>query len=194
MERQISFAQYRAIDLTILMGVLALCQGLTFMACSIWFPNELYVASPVAGMVALVMMRWGGYAGIHALLGGVLFAFLSGGSLEQILIYGLGNLAAMAALIMFRLKGKEEIRKNSFWTVFFGLLVQGLMWLGRAAMAALFGNSWGACLGFIITDVLSGLFTFLIVWVVRRIDGLFEDQKNYLLRIQQPEQQYEGRE
>ena len=29
------------------------------------------------------------------------------------------------------------------------------------------------------------LFTLVIIWIVRRVEGLFEDQKHYLLRIAQ---------
>ncbi len=194
MQRQITFAQYRTIDLTILMVILAVCQGVIHLAATYWFPWELYIASPVAAVVALVMMRWGAYAGIHACLGGLVFAVISGGTWQHILIYSLGNLLGLLALGMLKLMGKETIRKNSIWAMAFGLLTQALMWLGRAGVAAVLGFSADACLGFVTTDVLSGLFTLVIIWIVRRIDGLFEDQKNYLLRIQQTEQKIEGRE
>lgn len=192
MNRQISFGQYRAIDLSILSAVLVLCQFLTHLATSFWFPEQLYVVSPVAGMTALVMMRWGAYAAIPAVLGGVVFTALSGGTAQHFLIYGVGNLASLLALLMFRLYGKERIRKESFLAVVFAIAVQLLMQLGRAALAAAFGHSAAACLGFITTDVLSILFTVFIVWTVRRIEGLFEDQKNYLLRIQQEQQVERG--
>ncbi len=29
------------------------------------------------------------------------------------------------------------------------------------------------------------LFTLVITWIVRRLDGVFEDQKHYLLRLQE---------
>lgn len=193
MNRQISFRQYRAIDLTILMVILAVCQFGIHLATSYWYPEQLYVVSPVAGVAALVMMRWSGYAGIHALLGGVVFTLLAGGTPEQMVIYGIGNLASVLALVMFKMFGKERIREDAFLSLVFAFLVQLLMWLGRAGLAAAFGYEAAACLGFITTDVLSGLFTLFIIWIVRRTDGLFEDQKTYLLRIQS-EQQAERRE
>ena len=73
-----------------------------------------------------------------------------------------------------------------------GMCVQILMWLGRAAAACLLGFAPAACIGFITTDILSGLFTLVIVWVSRRVEGLFEDQKNYLLRIQKEQQVERG--
>ena len=193
MNRQITLGQYRAIDLTILSIVLAACQFVTHLATAFWFPEQLYVVSPVAGMTALIMMRWSGWAAIPAVLGGILFAALSGGNAAHFLIYGLGNLASLGGLVLFRLWEKEQIRKDSFRAVVFAIAVQLLMQLGRAALAAALGNSAAACIGFITTDVLSILFTVLIIWTVRRIEGLFEDQKHYLLRIQK-EQQVERRE
>lgn len=193
MKRQISFEQYRTIDLVILLVVLAICQVLTHLAVSVWFPEQLYMASPIAGLTALVMMRWSGFSAIHALLGGVLYAALSGGSWRHLLIYGIGNLASVLALVMLKRPGKERVRASGFLSLMFGLLVQVLMWLGRFGMAALLGDGVSVCLGFITTDILSGLFTLLIIWVVRRIDGLFEDQKHYLLRMER-ERQAERRE
>ena len=192
MNRQISFSQYRAIDLTILSVVLAVCQYMTHLASSFWFPEQLYVVSPVAGMTALVMMRWSGWAAVPAGLGGLLFVWLSGGNLQQTLIYVLGNLASLAALLMFRIFGKERIRKDSFLAVTFAIAVQLLMQLGRAAMGCVFGYPTAAIIGFITTDILSILFTVFIVWTVRRIEGLFEDQRNYLLRVQREQKVERG--
>ena len=192
MNRQISFGQYRAIDLSILMAILVVCQYLTHLATSFWYPEQLYVVSPVGGMVALVMMRWGGYAAVHAALGGLMYAALQGGSWHQLLIYGVENLASLLALGMFKLYGKERVRKDGFLSAVFAIAVQLLMQLGRAGAAALFGYPAAASLGFITTDLLSILFTVFIVWIVRRIEGLFEDQKNYLLRIQREQQVERG--
>ena len=192
MNRQISFGQYRAIDLTILSVLLVICQFLTFMATSFWFPDQLYVVSPVAGVTALVMMRWSGWAAVPAAVGGLVYVLLAGGSVHHFLIYGVGNLLSLAVLILFKLCGKERIRKEGFLAVVFAIAVQLLMQLGRAAVAGLFGFSAAECLGFITTDILSILFTVFIVWTVRRIEGLFEDQKNYLLRIQREQKVERG--
>lgn len=192
MNRQISLRQYRGIDLTILLVVLTVCQFLTSLATRVWFPEQLYVASPVAGAVALVMMRWSGYAAIHALWGGVFYALLAGGTWQHVLIYGAGNLLSLAALVMLRIFGKERVRQDAFLSLVLAFLTQLLMWLGRAGAAALLGWEAAACLGFVYTDVLSGLFTLLIIWIVRPIDGLFEDQKHYLLRTEAERQAERG--
>ncbi len=193
MRRQISFQQYRSIDLTILAVMLAISQTLIFLASSFWYPDQLYVVSPVAAMAALSMMRWNGYAAVHAALGGVLFTFLSGGTWQHFVIYGVGNLLSLLALLLLRHFGKERVRKDGFLSLAFAFCTQLFMWLGRSGLAALLGFAPAACVGFITTDILSGLFTLVVIWVVRRVEGLFEDQKQYLLRLAS-EQQIEGRE
>lgn len=193
MKRRISVSQYRTVDLTILAVILAVIQILIHFAASLWFRDQLYVVSPVAVVVALVMMRWNGYGAVHAVLGGVLYSILAGGTWEHMLIYGVGNLFALLALILFVIIGKEKVRQNVIYSLLFAFCTQVLMLLGRAAVAKILGFSWDACLGFITTDILSVLLTLCAVWAVRRMDGLFEDQIQYLLRIQQ-EQNVEGGE
>lgn len=185
MSRQISLRQYRNGDLAVLAGLLAISQILISLAATKWFPGELYVISPVAVITAVVMMRWGPWAAIHAVLGGVLHVLLTGGGWQHYIIYGVGNLAAMAALLFFRIFGKERVRTSGFLSVVFALTVQLLMLLCRAVLALVLGYGLTASLGFITTDLLSALFTGVAIWAVRRVDGVFEDQKHYLLRIQE---------
>lgn len=188
MNRQITLAQYRTIDLGILAAVLAGSQLLICIAGSFWFSDQLYTVSPVAAVTALVMMRWGPWAAVHAVAGGLLFTALSGGTGVHYLIYGAGNLLAMGALVLLRCFGKERIRSNVVLSLLFALAVQAMMLLGRAITAYLVGFPLPACWGFVTTDVLSALFTLLIIWTARRVDGLFEDQKSYLLRLEQERQ------
>lgn len=192
-ENQLTLQQYRNIDLTILLAVMAVSQLLIVKASTAWFSDQLYVVSPVAAVTALVMMRWGIWAGVHAFLGGILFTAFSGGTWQHYLIYGVGSLLSLAAVPALNAVGKETIRKDLILSLAFAFAVQLLMQLGRAALAKLLGYSWMEALGFITTDILSVLFTMVIIGIVRRIDGLFEDQKMYLLRIRK-ERNKEGRE
>lgn len=184
MNRQISFGQYRAIDLTIMLVLQAVSQMVIHFAATVLYADQLYIVSPVAAVVALVMMRWNGWAAIHACVGGVLYALVAGGNWQHLLIYGIGNLLSLAALLMLKGLGKEKIRKDALLTIIFAFLTQILMQLGRSAVAALLGYPADICIRFITTDLLSCLFCVVIVWSARRVEGLFEDQKHYLLRIQ----------
>ena len=186
MNRQISLSQYRAIDLSILTGLMAVSQVAIHLAVSFWRADQTgYIVSPVAAIVALVMMRWNLWAAVPALAGGAVLTLLSGGTAEQMLMYSAGNLLSLLALLYLKLIGKERVRGNVMLALFFAILVQLLMQFGRAGVALLVGHPLQACWDFITTDAMSILFTLVIVWIVRRVEGLFEDQKHYLLRVQQ---------
>jgi hypothetical protein len=88
--------------------------------------------------------------------------------------------------------GGERIRLDPLLSIGFGLLTLLLMQLGRALVALVFGTPFQACLGFFTTDALSLLFTGLIIWVARRLDGIFENQRHYLLRIHNTEEEKGG--
>ena len=79
----ISFKQYRAIDLCIWVVILLIFEFVTATAAARWFPEELYTLSQTTAVLCIVMMRWGGYAVLHAVAGGAAFCLASGGSAEQ---------------------------------------------------------------------------------------------------------------
>ena len=180
----ISFRQYRTIDLLCFTVILCFSECLIVKACSSWFADQLYVVSPVAAVVAIVMMRWGPFAAVQAVVGGAVYCLISGGGWQQLLVYGIGNLGGLAALSFFRWKPKEDLRGSVSATLWFAAAAQAGMLLGRALMALCVGLGGEAALGFITTDVLSFVFTLVILWVARKVNGLFEDQKHYLFRIQ----------
>ncbi len=205
MKRQITLAQYRNIDISIMVVILVLAELGIYLAKATVYSNQIFQASPCGAMTALVMMRWNAWAAIPAAIGGVLYGILRGGIWPYGIEYGLGNLLCLGAMLWFRL-GKEKVRRDALTSMAFGLTVQVLMQLGRGCVAlvvTLVDPSLlkeGATVlpletffSFITADVLSILLTVVAVWIVRRIEGLFEDQKSYLLRVQQ-ERQVEGRE
>ena len=184
MARQRSVGEYRAIDLTCFALMLILFEPVLHYAATRLFPAEPYTVSVAAAITAIVMMRWGPWAAIHAVLGGVLACFLAGARADQYLIYGLGNLLSLAALLLLRAWGKEETRKDALQSIGFALMTALLMQLGRALVALILGNGWRMSLGFFTTGVVTDLFTGVVVWIARRLDGIFEDQIHYLRRIQ----------
>lgn len=188
MNRSFSFRQYRAIDLGLFALLLFVSETLIVRAARFWFPDQLYTVSVVAAVTAVVMVRWGPWAAIHALLGALVVSLNSDGSARQTLIYCAGNLLGLLMLIPLRLLGWERIRNDGFLSVCFGLLTLLLMQLGRALTALLLGASLADCAGFFTTDALSLLFTGVILWIARRLDGIFENQKHYLLRIHKEEE------
>ncbi len=74
----------------------------------------------------------------------------------------------------------------------FGGLTLVLMQLGRFCVSLIFGTPAVQALGFFTTDVISLLFTLVIIWIVRRLDGMLEDQNHYLLRVQKEQEEEKG--
>ena len=192
MKRQLTLAEYRSLDLTLFAVILAVCEYIITLAAIRWFPGQLYTVSLSAALCAIVLMRWGAWAGLHALLGGAAFCLASGGSPKQLAIYALGNLFCLLALPLLRGKGKEKIRADKLFTIFFALAVVLAMQLGRAVVALVLGTPIETCVGFFTTDSLSDVFTMVVVSLARRLDGIFEDQKRYLRRLQEQQKKEKG--
>ncbi len=192
MKRQFSFQQYRAIDLAMFAALLCITETMIVKAATWWFPDQLYTVSVVGAVTAIVLMRWGSWAAIHAALGGVVFCLASHGSAKQLLIYCAGNLFSLLMLLPLKYLGGERIRLDGALSVLFGVCTLLLMQLGRALVAFVLGTEFQTCLGFFTTDALSLLFTGLILWVARRLDGIFENQRHYLLRIHNTEEEKGG--
>ena len=192
MNKQLTLSQYRGIDLTILAVVLTFTQVLTVAAATIWFRDQLYIVSPVASVVTLALMRWGPWAGLHAALGGMVFCLASGAGVKHYIIYAVGNLLSLAALGYIKAATPEGIRQSPSKSLLLALAVTLLMQLGRALVAVVLGSAPAAALGFFTTDVITLLFTLVLIWIARRLDGIFEEQNHYLLRLKQQENEERG--
>ena len=185
MNRRMSLKQYRGLDLFFFALMLVISETVIVLAATRWFPGQLYTVSVTAAITAIVLMRWGPWAGIHAAVGGFVYCLVSGAEGSQYIIYCIGNLLSLLALLPLRLMGGERIRGDALYSMGFALCVQLLMQLGRAIVAMLLLRAAvGQALAFFTTDALSDLFSMVIVWIARRLDGMFENQVNYLLRIQ----------
>lgn len=192
MKKQLTVGQYRAMDLFFFALMMVISESVILLAATRWFPNEPYTVSVVAAVVAIVMIRWGPWAAVHAVLGGVVFCLVSGAAPRQYLIYCGGNLLALPLLFFIKKQGADAIRRDSFKTVAYGLLTLLLMEAGRALLSLILGASPAAAAGFFTTDIISWLFTALILWIARRLDGIMEDQKQYLHRVAQEREEEKG--
>ena len=57
------------------------------------------------------------------------------------------------------------------------------MALGRWTVSLAFGGDLTALLVYVTTDIISLLFAEVILLILRKTDGMIEDQKAYLLRV-----------
>ena len=192
MNRHMTLKQYKRLDLFLFAVMLILSESVIVNAAIRWYPDQLYTVSVCAAIVSIVLMRWGWPAAIHAVLGGLVYCFWAGGTPKQFLIYGVGNLLSLLSLLLIRWLGKDRIRENALLTLLFALCTQLFMQTGRACISVVMGTSFKTALNFITTDALSGLFTMVIVWIASRLDGVFEDQISYLLRVQKEAEEEKG--
>ena len=191
MQRQRSWKEYRLIDLAIFAVLTAVFEFLIVRAAKGWFPDQLYVVSLAAPLTAIVYMRWGVWGAIHAAEAGIVFSLVSGGTGSQLLIYGLGNLLSLTTVLLLRKVGKERVRTGGL-SLIFPLLVLLTMQAGRALIAIVLGAQPAAAVAFFTTDSLSYIFTLVIIWIAKRLDGVYEDQKHYLLRLREQEEEKKG--
>ena len=169
--------------------MLLVFEGIIVSASLRWFPGQPYTVSLVPVITAIVLVRWGSWAAIHAALGGIALCYFSGAEPFQYLIYGLGNLASLALLPWLSHFRKDQgVFRDSLSALGFGLAVLLLMQTGRAVMTLILGSSLTLTLGCFTTEVITDLFTLVIIWIVRRLDGVLEDQRHYLQRLQTEQQ------
>ena len=194
MEKRRTVGQYRLIDLGMWLMMLAVFETIVLKAALRWFPAQAYYVSVVPAICAIVYMRWGAWGLLHAVIGGAVTGLNMGLDNRGMLVYTLGNALSIGALGLIKALGSGRIRKDALMTLLYGLVVFMLMLAGKALTALILSsgkNLIGALLSF-APEVITLLFTLVIVWISRRLDGVFEPQREYLSRIQSQQEQERG--
>ncbi len=187
MERRLNFGQYRAMDLTIFAVLLIVFESLASKA-AFHFSSQPYFISIVPAIACIVFMRWGMFGCIHAALGGLVYCISTGGSAVHFLIYIVGNLFSVLGVLYLKRIGPAKVKGSVALSLLMAVLVSFLMQIGRGIVAIIVGYIEPRMVfSFVLTDVISGLFAVIIVFIVRRLDGVFEDQRSYLKRINEDE-------
>jgi hypothetical protein len=174
------------IDLSLFALILIIFEMVLIKASTGWFPNEPWTVSVTAAITAIVMVRWGPWAVIHAVAGGIVFCAVNRGQAQQFLIYCIGNTAALAVLPLVRKVGWEKLRESFLLKLLWSILTVLAMQAGRVLTAMILGASPASAAGFITTDVVTYIFTAAILWIMSRLDGMLEDQRHYLARVHDP--------
>ena len=189
----ITFKQYRNIDLCIFALLLTVSEAVTTVATNSWFAAQPVAISTTLTFICIMMMRWGSFGAIHAVIGGIVFCIASGASAEQFLIYAGGNLLGVLSVLLFKVFTKEAIRKSCAKLILFTSCTYLLIQLGRWIISLFFGGGLWNIVGLLASDIISLLFATVIMLLLRNVDGMIEDQKAYLFR-QQREKEEERRQ
>ena len=121
MRRQMTFAQYRAMDIFVFTALECLCETMIVLGSTIWFADQLYTLSLTAAVTAIVLVRWGAPAAVPAVCGGFVFCLFSGATPSQYLIYCAGNLLALALVPLVRGEGWKKLQGNVLLALLYGL-------------------------------------------------------------------------
>ena len=174
MNKQLSIEAYRAIDILLWVAILCVFEGAIIrVSASFLFYDQMFTVSLAAGITALVCMRWGWWGMIHAAVAGFVYCLLNGGAMWQYAVYIIGNCFAATMVPVLKKKGTENLRSNTLMCLAWGAGIQAMMHLGRGIVSLFFGAGFSALGLFFTTDPLSYVFTMVIIWIVRRVDGVF---------------------
>lgn len=183
--RLISIKQYKLTDLFLFAVILVVAEVIAHFA-AVKFADETvtYLITFTVPVTMLVMMRWGWVSVIYAAADGVLWCLLKGAGWQSYLCYGLGNCAVAVLLLMTRFMGKEKISGKWYFSALFVIGGWVAVMLGRSLIGLCVGYSFSQLLkNFCLNELLSLCMAVVIIMVMRRFDGMFEDQKKYLMRL-----------
>ena len=184
MRKEITFKQYKAIDISILSVLLLLFEALSVYASSKWFNLAgLSLISLTPLVMVVMMMRWSEFAAIAAVVGGVSYCFACGGKPEQYLIYCVGNLFGVLSVFIIKKLGKEEIRAKQMRLALISISTYLFINVGRWLVSLIFAPAIETLLTFVSTDAISLVVAIVGTITLRNSDGILEDQKAYLLRL-----------
>lgn len=182
--RLISLRQYRFTDLFLFAVILIVFELILHFAFIAF--NGDFTFSPMVPIVLIVMMRWGWQSVFFALGDGLLYCLLNLNNAAfqpfYFAVYIIGNAFIMLLLLATKFVGKEKIRGKWYFSALFLLAGWVLTGLGRTAVAACFGKGldWLLAMAWDFISLAVGL---VIILIMRRLDGMFEDQKHYLIRL-----------
>lgn len=186
--RLISVKQYRATDLFIFALILIIFDLLVHYTPMLFSGEAIFSFCLTVPITLLIMIRWGWCSVFFAVGDAVLLTVINNPSMWQsYLCYGVGNASLMLLLLATKFIGKKRITSKWYFTALFficGWVVQNMT---ISVMNAICGFSFVSCLGlnfgFGITGALSLAMGLVITMVMRRLDGMYEDQIEYLKRI-----------
>ena len=186
--RFISFRQYKYTDLFFFALVLGLSELLVFCSFKFWFANTVdkYFINFMLAISLTVIMRWGWVGGLYAVVDGVVLCAIQGGSWQSYLSYIIGTACIFLVLLLTKFVGKEKIRGKWYLTLAYILVGWVSVNFGITCMSAILGENFLSALatsfGFGVYGALPLAAAIAVIMILRRLNGMFEDQKHYLIR------------
>ena len=193
--RLISLRQYRYTDLFLFAVILIVFELVLHFAFKAFGGD--FTFSPMVPIVLIVMMRLGWPCVFYAVGEGLMYTLLKLNSETYqpyfFAVFIIGNAFIALLLLMTKFMGKERIRKKWYFSAMFLLAGWVSVWVGRVVVAACFGYGlqWLKTMAWDLISLGIGL---LIILIVRRLEGMFEDQKHFLVRTRKEEEEKKRRD
>lgn len=189
--RLISVQQYRLTDLFIFFAILVASELLEHFALQ-WFPSgAFFTFSLVVPISLLVMARWGWRGVFCPFVSALMFCLLNEATGTQYLTYCFGNAFIILMLLPFKFIGTGRISGKWYWTLLATLIGWALIYIGRSTVYAIcFAASpvegsaaYAGFVEFATYDGVSLAIAVILMLALRRLDGMFENQEEYLKRV-----------
>ena len=187
--RILSVGQYRLTDLLLFTVILVVYDLLAQYALQRFAGSlGLFAFTLTVPIVVLIMMRWGWWSVFFAVGDGILLSALINPTMWQAYVsLSVGNAAMMLLLIPLKLIGKKKIAGKWYFSALFVISAWILSVLGISVVQTIcgfnFAESFAANAGVGRTGLLALFVAVLLITVLRRFDGMFEDQVTYLKRL-----------
>lgn len=193
--RLISLKQYRATDLFLFAVILVIFDLLVHFATK-WLADAaaMYMFALTIPIVLLIMMRWGWSAIFFAVGDAILLTVLNNPTVWQSYItYSVGNAAILLLLIPMHFINKQKIAGKWYLTALFVVLGWIISNLVCSVAQCIFGVGFVrailANISFGINGLLSLAIGMVLLLILRKLDGMFEDQICYLKRLDRERQE-----
>ncbi len=184
----VSYNQYKLVDILLFMVIMAALEAVNVFAIKRWFPDMLFAVSLMFTVSLIVLVRWNFLAAIFPVLHGILYcSFLSvfeSVGYEEFIIYAVGNSFLLLSWFLFKLIPKQKLFSKWYLTLIYPAVAFVLVLLGRTLLATCFGAGFAEALGsHFFTESINIVFAVMALLILRRCDGMLEDQKEYLKRV-----------
>ena len=181
--------QYQLTDLTIFALILIGYDLIAFLlAPKVFGASATFIFTLTVPITLMVMMRWGWQSALFAVGDGLLLSALSAPlSWQSYLSLAVGNAAIALLLIPLKFIDKQKIAGKWYFSALFVVSAWILQVFGVTVMQAICGDNFVYALAY--NAGLNGMGALalaagiIVIIIMRRFDGIFEDQKHYLKRL-----------
>lgn len=181
-----SLSRYKLIDLSLFTFLICASEALNIFMVKKVFTNQLFTLSVALTLSMVVVVRWGFWGAFPAVLAGLVTALFNSGSSYHYLVYGAGALGVLSGVVFLKIVGHKKVQSSWLWMLLYlvcGFLAVNIL---RSLLALTINfNFIQNFIQYMASDSLNLVIGFILLLIIKRQDGIFERQLDYLYRIQE---------